>query len=140
MIINPIAGQQWRRHMSSLRLWQTGLTGVCKIKDDRYNTKPQSDIMGWFTSFHGSTVTEVCYSSLLQKSVTYRGLLRNPPLSQSRLEGRLDQKVDSILFHFRLAFDHISIDQKLQTTKGPSSKSQVNEDWTSYDYSLSAFS
>ena len=109
-------------HHSTDQLLQKYVTAVC------------------YRSLLQKSVTEVFHSSLLQKSVTYRGLLRNPPLSQSRLEGRLDQKVDSILFHFRLEFDHISIDQKSQTTKGPSSKSQVNEDWTSYDYSLSAFS
>ena len=110
-------------HHSTDQLLQKYVTAVC------------------YRSLLQKSVTEVCHSSLLQKSVTYRGLLRNPPLSQSRLEGRLDQKVDSIILcHLRFEFDHISIDQKLQTTKGPSSKSQVNEDWASYDYSLSAFS
>ena len=112
-------------HHSTDQLSQKYVTAVCyksliqkHIIEVCYRSLLQKSVTKvYYSSLLQKSVTEVFHSSLLQKSVTYRGLLRNPPLSQSRLEGRLDQKVDSILFHFRLEFDHISIDQKSQTTK-----------------------
>ena len=61
-----------------------------------------------------------------------RGLLRSPSFDQSSPVGRQDEKVDNQVFRIDRANFLAAINLIISH--------QANEDWASYDYSVSAFS
>ena len=61
-----------------------------------------------------------------------RGLLRSPSFDQSAPVGRQDEKVDNQVFRIDGANFSAAINLIISQ--------QANEDWASYDYSVSAFS
>ena len=61
-----------------------------------------------------------------------RGLLRSPSFDQSAPVGRQDEKVDNQVFRIDRANFSAAINLIISH--------QANEDWASYDYSVSAFS